>query len=61
MIYSDWIQSEHSKRVWLHDSMTALGQFAFIAPIQSINSHYCMTFTRICHMQSLDCVKLEFV
>lgn len=39
MIYSDWIQSEHSKRVWLHDSMTALGQFAFIAPIHRVK-HY---------------------
>ena len=36
MIYSDWIQSEHSKRVWLQDSMTALGQFAFIAPIHRV-------------------------
>ena len=36
MIYSDFIQSEHSKRVWLHDSMTALGQFAFIAPIHRV-------------------------
>ncbi len=39
MIYSDWIQSDYSKRVWLHDSMTALGQFAFIAPIHRVK-HY---------------------
>ena len=31
--YDDWIKSPRSERVWLEDSMTALGQFAFIAPI----------------------------
>jgi len=36
MSYSDWIQSSKSKRVWLEDSMTALVQFAFIAPIHRI-------------------------
>ena len=34
--YSDWIQSPRSSRVWLNDSMTALGQFAFIAPIHRV-------------------------
>ena len=36
MSYSDWIQSSKSERVWLEDSMTALAQFAFIAPIHRI-------------------------
>jgi len=36
MSYSDWIQSPKSQRVWLEDSMTALVQFAFIAPIHRI-------------------------
>ena len=36
MSYSDWIQSPKSKRVWLEDSMTALGQFAFISPIHRV-------------------------
>jgi len=36
MSYSDWIQSSKSQRVWLEDSMTALGQFAFIAPIHRV-------------------------
>ena len=34
--YDDWIQSPRSSRVWLQDSMTALGQFAFIAPIHRV-------------------------
>jgi hypothetical protein len=32
----DWIQSPRSSRVWLLDSMTAVGQFAFIAPIHRV-------------------------
>jgi hypothetical protein len=32
----DWIQSTRSERIWLEDSMTALGQFAFIAPIHRV-------------------------
>ena len=36
MSYSDWIQSPKSQRVWLEDSMTALGQFAFISPINRV-------------------------
>ena len=36
MSYSDWIESSKSQRVWLEDSMTALVQFAFIAPIHRI-------------------------
>ena len=35
-VYSDWIQSPKSQRVWLEDSMSALGQFAFIAPIHRV-------------------------
>jgi hypothetical protein len=34
--YDDWIMSPRSERVWLEDSMTALGQFAFIAPIHRV-------------------------
>ena len=34
--YDDWRQSTKSERVWLEDSMTALGQFAFIAPIHRV-------------------------
>ena len=34
--YSDWIQSSKSQRIWLEESMTALGQFAFISPIHRI-------------------------
>ncbi len=34
--YKDWIQSPRSSRVWLLDSMKALGQFAFIAPIHRV-------------------------
>jgi len=33
---TDWCQSTRSERVWLLDSMTALGQFAFIAPIHRV-------------------------
>ena len=36
MSYSDWIQSPKSNRVWLEESMTALGQFAFISPIHRV-------------------------
>ena len=34
--HDDWIQSPKSQRVWLEDSMKALGQFAFIAPIHRV-------------------------
>jgi hypothetical protein len=34
--YEDWIQSPRSSRVWLLDSMKAVGQFAFIAPIHRV-------------------------
>ena len=34
--YDDWIQSTRSDRIWLEDSMTALGQFAFISPIHRV-------------------------
>ena len=36
MSLDDWIQSPRSQRIWLEDSMTALGQFAFIAPIHRV-------------------------
>lgn len=36
MSLDDWRQSHQSQRVWLEDSMTALGQFAFIAPIHRV-------------------------
>lgn len=34
--YDDWRQSTKSDRVWLEKSMSALGQFAFIAPIHRV-------------------------
>ena len=34
--YDDWIQSTRSDRIWLENSMTALGQFAFISPIHRV-------------------------
>ena len=36
MSVDDWIQSPRSQRIWLEDSMMALGQFAFIAPIHRV-------------------------
>ena len=36
MSYSDWIQSQKSSRVWLEESMKAIVQFAFIAPIHRV-------------------------
>ena len=36
MSYDDWRQSNRSQRVWLENSMTALGQFAFISPIHRV-------------------------
>jgi len=38
--HSDWIESKHSKRVWLSDSMTALGQFAYINPLYKVMHWY---------------------
>ena len=32
--YSDWLESEHSARVWLDHAMMALCQFATIKPIR---------------------------
>ena len=34
--YDDWRQSPRSERIWLEESVTALGQFAFIAPIHRV-------------------------
>ena len=39
MEFDDWIASEKSTRVWLADSMTALGQFAYVTPIPRV-MHY---------------------
>ena len=36
MSLDDWRQSPRSQRVWLEDSMTAKGQFAFISPIHRV-------------------------
>ena len=38
--HSDWKESKHSKRVWLSDSMTALGQFAYINPLYKVMHWY---------------------
>ena len=38
MEYSDWVES--NGRVWLHDSMTALGQFAYVNPIMRAHHWY---------------------
>ena len=32
-IYSDWLESKHSARVWLDNAMTAQCQFATIKPV----------------------------
>ena len=34
--YSDWLQSGKSERVWLVDSMTAIGQFAYVNPLHRL-------------------------
>ena len=39
MEFDDWIESGKSTRVWLADSMTALGQFAYVPPIPGV-MHY---------------------
>ncbi len=47
MEYDDWIASDKSTRVWLADSMTALGQFAYVTPIPRVmhyNKHTYMVF-----------------
>jgi len=56
-VYSDWIQSTKSQRIWLEDSMTALGQFAFIAPIHRIKHWNQSTKRRVkCWAAEGDCV-----
>ena len=45
MRYSDWIKSDKSERVWLEDSMTALGQFAFVNPLHRVK-HYVQSKNR---------------
>ena len=39
MEFDDWVESDKSTRVWLADSMTALGQFAYVTPIPRV-MHY---------------------
>jgi len=57
MSYSDWIQSPKSQRVWLVDSMTALCQFAFIAPIHRVKHWNQSTRKRVkCWAKEGDCV-----
>jgi hypothetical protein len=43
--FSDWIKSDKSERVWLEDSMTALGQFAFVNPLHRVK-HYVQSKNR---------------
>ena len=45
MEYSDWIQSQHSARVWLDNAMTAQCQFATIRPIKKIKKYNGRTYT----------------
>ena len=45
MSFSDWIKSDKSERVWLEDSMTALGQFAFVNPLHRVK-HYVQSKNR---------------
>ena len=45
MSFSDWIKSDKSERVWLVDSMTALGQFAFVNPLHRVK-HYVQSKNR---------------
>ena len=57
MSYSDWIQSPKSQRVWLVDSMTALCQFAFIAPIHRVKHWNQSTRKRVkCWAKEGECV-----
>lgn len=57
MSYSDWIQSQKSDRVWLEDDMTALAQFAFIAPIHRVRHWNPSARRRVkCWAQEGDCV-----
>ena len=56
-VYSDWIQSPKSQRVWLEDSMSALGQFAFIAPIHRVKHWNQSTRRRVkCWAEEGECV-----
>ena len=45
MEYSDWLQSQHSARVWLDNAMTAQCQFATIRPIKKIKTYNGRTYT----------------
>tara|TARA_R110002020_G_scaffold61441_1_gene165311 strand:+ start:187 stop:858 length:672 start_codon:yes stop_codon:yes gene_type:complete len=55
--YDDWIQSPRSSRVWLNNSMTAVGQFAFIAPIHRVKHWNPSTKKRNkCWAKEGDCV-----
>ena len=57
MSYSDWIKSSKSQRIWLEESMMALGQFAFIAPIHRIKHWNQSTRRRVkCWASEGECV-----
>ena len=60
MSYDDWIVSPKSQRIWLEDSMTALGQFAFIAPIHRVKHWNQSARRRVkCWAGEGDCVFCE--
>ena len=44
MEYSDWLQSQHSARVWLDNAMTAQCQFATIKPIKKTKKYNGRTY-----------------
>jgi hypothetical protein len=60
MSYDDWIVSPKSQRIWLEDSMSALGQFAFIAPIHRVKHWNQSSRRRVkCWAGEGDCVFCE--
>ena len=60
MSYDDWIVSPKSQRIWLEDSMSALGQFAFIAPIHRVKHWNQSARRRVkCWAGEGDCVFCE--
>ena len=60
MSYDDWIVSPKSQRIWLEDSMSALGQFAFIAPIHRVKHWNKSARRRVkCWAGEGDCVFCE--
>ena len=60
MSYDDWKVSPKSQRIWLEDSMSALGQFAFIAPIHRVKHWNQSARRRVkCWAGEGDCVFCE--